>query len=648
MISALLILVGIVLSTPSAEASNEGLSEPDATYLGRKDKEEQEEEISEAEKERLQKMADKASRIVVLKWPNTSTDYQDPALQRNVKSRIDRAGALFFPAVDLYQNGRRVPDETVIPANQPAWVPDANLDVITNEAAKVSQIPWDAMSSGEWGLQADKLRRMVELVWFVEKVEQREPLFHLYTMIGYAAENQNSPSPPYYEQIGGQSVNYYYYLAATLAWQDPSLMSKLSDMEIRGQVNYYLDGLTSGRFPFFPLDFELENEWDAEEFAKEYQVFLNGLEIEITDDEAQYKVPLGRQDIYFKRQDTGHGLSDQLIVDKFEDKAYFVRNEARKRMGYDLIDQLMLHPNECTPPLDGDILVYLAIYARMHSAAQTGSQDAEIYIAVPKNGDPNKVWIWRYDRPTATLQLVGGGQDDFPVRFAVTVKSGVMYNGAAFSVDTTVDNADINAITDPVGDATSRGDVDLQAAHLPVDLMLRGHYNRLMVGLGMEFGWNLGSEGLWVERYWTPEHKADYGELLVVEKGPAEEGDNGQVNGPEVYHYKAWNRYTHFDIGVVLGRNAALGFGPRFSLSTGWTNLPHAYIAMGHFGWSIEPPIEAFKGSKRVRPMIDADVRGGIAYSLADSIQTDIAALEAEQGRLKPIFGITAGIGTTF
>lgn len=642
MLSAFLFALGLVFSGP-AHASGPFLHESSTVqgdYLGKADKEEKEEEISEAEKERQQKLMDKSARVIVLKWDDTTTDYKDEALRRNVKSRIDRPGALFFPSVDLYQNGRKVLDNTVRPIDQPARVPDANLDAIQAEALKVSQIPWDSMSPGEWGVLAEKMRRMVDLVWFVEKVEQREPLFHLYTMIGYAAENQNNPSPPYYEAIGNQSVNYYYYLAAQLAWQDPSLMSKLNDMEIRGQVNYYLDGINSGRFPFFPLDFELENFYDQEEFAEEYEVYINGLPVEV-DAEAQFKVPLGRNDIYMKRADTGHGLSEQLIVDKFEEKAYFVRDVARKDMGIEFIEQLMLHPNECTPELDGDILTFLSIYAKMHGTA-------EIYIAVPKNGDPNKTWIWRWDRSTATLQLVGGGQDDFPIRFAVTARSGVMYNGAGFSVDTSVDNSDINAITDPVGNASSRGEVDLQAGHLPVDFTLRGHYNRLMVGVGMEFGYNLGADGLWVERYRTPEHKADYGELIVVERGPAEQGENGSTNGPEVYHYKAWNRYTHFDVGAVFGRNAALGFGPRLALSAGWTDLPHAFISMGHFGWSLEPPLDAFKGAKRVRPMIDADLRGGVAWSLGDSIQTDIAAASDTEGRLKPIFGIQAGIGTTF
>ena len=47
-----------------------------------------------------------------------------------VKSRIARPEAQFFPEVDLYQNGRKVKDRTVTPANQPAHVPETNLGKI--------------------------------------------------------------------------------------------------------------------------------------------------------------------------------------------------------------------------------------------------------------------------------------------------------------------------------------------------------------------------------------------------------------------------------------------------------------------------------------------------------------------------------------
>lgn len=635
---SLVLAFWFALFTGPAHASTpEPSVDSDYGLFDRNSGEEREEEIDEAEEEELRKKRDRKARVVVLKWDGTSTDYRDDTVRRNVRSRIDRPDALFFPSTDLYQPGRRHPDDTIEPRYQPSWVPDGNLDLVMMEASKVSQIPWDAKSPAEWQLIARQLMKLTDSMWFVEKVEQREPLFMLYAYVGYAAENGNNPAPPFYEAIGAQSVNYYYYLAATLAWQDPSLMSKVLDNDIRGMINYYLERIQAGGFPELALDFELENEFDKEEFAKEYEVYLNGLVIdEDIDEQGEYEVPPGRFDIYLKRKDTGHGLSDQLTVDKYKDKNYFVRDDARKKMGSDFYNALMLHPNECTPALDGETLNYLAIYQKLHD-------QAEIYIAVPRNGDPNKVYIWRYDRPSATLQLVQGDNDDFPIRFAAVVSTGVMYNGAAFSVDSTIDNGDLNNILDPnPSQAFNRLDADLQTGHLPLNVQLRGHYNRLLVEVGMEWGWNLSGEGLWVERYRTPEHKADYGQLMVVD------ADTVAQPRPEVYHYKAWNRYTYGGVGVVLGPNASLGFGPRFSVRSGVTDLPWAVQTTGHFGYTLEPPLESLKSAKRVRPLIDFDARVGASMALNNSIQRDIADLEDEEGFVKPVFGITAGIGTTF
>ena len=635
----LLLAFAVALFSPPAMASTTPAVslEADAGIFDREDKEEEEEEIDEAEEEELRKKRDKQARVVVLKWDGTSTDYKDEVIRRNVRNRIDRPGALFFPSTDLFQRGRKHPDETLEPRYQPARVPAGNLDVAMSEVRKVSQIPWDAKSPAEWQLIARELMKVTDSLWFLEDVEQREPLFMLYAYIGYAAENGNNPAPPFYEGIGNQSVNYYYYLAATLAWQDPSLMSKINDNDIRGVINYYLEQIQSGGFPVLALDFELENEFDLEEFNKEYEVFLNGLKVEDINEKGQYEVPLGRLDIYLKRADTGHGLSDQLKVDKYKDKAYFVRDEARKKMGSDFYKQLMLHPNECTPSLDGDILNYLAIYQKLHG-------NTEIYIAVPRNGDPNKVYIWRWDKPTATLQLVQGDDDDFPVRFAFVLSTGVLYNGLAFSVDSTLDNGDVNNMLDPdlASSVANRLDAQFKTGALPVNFELRGHYNRLMVETGMEFAWNLSGEGLWVERYRTPEHKASYGDLMVVDK------DGTATPRPEVYHYKAWSKYTYGGVGVVLGKNAALGFGPRLGIRSGVTDTPWAIQTTGHFGYTMEPPIDALKSAKRVRPLIDFDARLGASVALKDSLQRDIAEIDDEVRYVKPVFGITAGIGTTF
>ncbi len=613
----------------------------------KKTQEEKEAEQDEAAAEAERKRKEKLARIIVLKWPDTSTDYTDETVHRNVRSRIARPEAMFFPEVDLYQNGRKVPDRTVIPAMQPAIVPDTNIPAVLAAVDQVSTVPWNGMQPAEWGLKAQELRNLSEELWFVDRVELREPMFLLYAQIGRAAENQNHPAPPFYQQVGSFAVNYYWYLAATLAYQEPALMSKLTDQDLAGSIGYYVQQLQQGAYPVFKVDFEQENNYDEEQFNKDYELLINGIPVEL-DSNAQIDTFLGRTDIYLKRRDTGHGLSERLEILKLEDKFYFVRDVARKIMGIDFIEQLFLHKNECTPEVDGDILNYLAIYQKLHDKA-------EIYIAVPESGNPNKVWIWRFDRRSAQLSLVGGGPDGFPVRFALLWSTGMLYNGAAVSVDDKLDD-DESLAPDDVA-STSRISNELDAATLPFNFELRGHYNRLMVNFGAEFGANLGAgnsddESLgWVEYYQTPGN--DNARAYEAQGCTPEDLDGDGVADvttcdtlSAAYNERRWNRYLYFGAGVVLGRDAGIGFGPRFAARFGWTNLPHAIQTTGHFGWAVQPPILDAGG--RVRPLVDLDLRGGIAVARPDSLQIDLASVDDQESVVMPVFGGTLGIGLTF
>jgi len=661
MLLKLFLLAFTFFASPEARASTDDASSAITDDLAwKKSKEEKQEAQDAAAAEAERKRKEKLARVIVLKWPETDTDYTDETVQRNVKSRIARPDALFFPDGDLYQNGRKVRDRTVVPAMQPAMVPDVNITKVMNSVDDIAGVPWNARRPEEWGLIAQDLQAQAEQLWFVDRVNLREPLFLLYAQIGRAAENQNHPAPPFYEQIGTFAVNYYYYLAATLAFQEPALMSKLTDQDVNASISYYLQQLQQGSFPSLKVDFEQENVWDEEQFNKDYDVLINGIPV-VPDNNGQIDIFLGRTDIYLKRKDSGHGLSERLEVLKLEEKFYFVRDVAHKRMGIDFIDQLFLHKNECSPQVDGDILNYLAIYAKLHDKA-------EVYVAVPENGNPNKVWIWRYDRASAQLNLVGGGPDSFPVRFALVASAGFMFNGATLSFDTTLDE---NDATVPGQDGIrSRADKDLENAFLPVNFEFRAHYNRLMVNLGAEFGYNTAEDSTWVERYYLPRHQTELdGDIIAVSSNQQERTDSGSDALVEAYHMTNWNRYMYMGAGYVMGRDAGLGFGPRLALRTGWTNLPHAWQTTAHFGWTYQPPLGDF--GKRFRPLVDADFRGGISVAAKNSLQRDAAcagnsdrsgceAVAVEQtdedvsadlekeGFVEPVFGLTAGVGFTF
>ncbi len=642
---ALLVVMGLAASEAQAATGPAPLfalatapaRAADLPKLPKNDKAEKAISASEAEAERKRKGAQ--ARVIVLKWPdNRSVDYTDGTIQRMVRSRIARPEAAFFPEVDLYQNGRKLKAKGLHPSEQPARVPDKNLTEIREAIAAVERIPWNGMQPDAWGLKAQELRALVEKAWFVEKVEQREPLFLLYAQIGRAAENQNAYVPPFYEQIGNAAVNYYWYLAATMAAQDPSLLSKITDQELNASIGALLAQLQAGNFPNLKIDFEQEGEdFNTAAFGEKYELYLNGMKTDLPE-EGQLDIFLGRTDIYLKRADSGSGLSERLEVSKLEDKIYFVRDTARKKMGADFISQLFLNPNECTPALDGEILTYLAIYAKLH-------EKADIYIAVPQYGNPNRTYVWRYDRTSSNLSLVGGGADAFPVRFVASAGVGVLYNDAVPVYDVDPDRPPSAQSTDPLGDLVSNNfdaDVKLTPLAVPLDLQMRLHYDRLVAGFGFEVAFNTGGssgDAQWVERYPTPGH--DEATILAADVNDTDDDGDKDEKVP-AYYETAVARSSYLSLGYAFGQDANIGFGPRTMLRLAFSNVPRAFQPSAHVGWTMPPPLVKSRVSDRVRPFVDIEGRFGLVLPFEGSLAW------TEDFTFRPVFGLTGAVGTTF
>ena len=646
----------------TAQAATPGDPVPDV-LAGKKDektKEEKSEEEKKAEEEALKKKRELLARVVVLKVPGTSVGHTDETLVMNVRSRINRPEAMFFPEVDVYQSGRKLPDRSVAPTQQPAIVPDSAIPQIAAAVSAAEPLTWDSLDANQWAIKAQELKNLTDTAWFIDRVDLREPLFRLYAQIGRAAEYANNPVPPYYENIGNITVPYYWYLAALLAYQEPSLLNSVTDQETLGGIKYQLQQLRDGAYPSFKGDFQRENKFDIEEFMKTYELYVNGIPME-PDGRGQIDLFLGRTDVYLKRLDTGHGLTERLVTVKLDEKSYFFMETARKRIGVDFINQLMLNKNDCIPEVDGDILTYLAIYQKMHPKA-------DVYIAVPENGNPNKTWIWRYDKEAGILKSVGGGPDNFPVRFAFVFSSGILFNCAAYSVspDTDLDDESSLAPSDLATTDRLNDELDRNKAVLPFNFELRGHYNRLMVNMGGEWALSLGDEHF-VEYFQTPGRQGKpnqggdkaYNDIGAVQglascEPISEPGDNGDPvptgkyscdNISDVYNIRRFNRDLWLGLGVVLGRDAGIGFGPRFAWRWGWVNMPHGYQTTLHFGWAVQPPIPEAAG--RVRPLLDLDLRGGVGIPVRRSLRIE-AAEELGESRVQPVFGANLGVGLTF
>lgn len=657
---------GLVLGVSDADAAG-GRRGP-AETISDEIKEDKSKEQLELE-ERLRAIEDaqkaKSARVVVLQWKGTDTDYTNEALQRNIKVRIARPEANFYPDVDLYQAGRKEPDESVRHTDQRAIVPNDAIATVMDAVEDVASIPWNALSEQDWGLRANDLYNLADEMWFVDRPELREPLFLLYSQIGRAAESSNNPSPPYYENVDGKTVNYFWYLAGSMAYKDPQLMSKITDMSLNASIQYYKDELDAGRFAPLTLSFDLgESEFDPKEFTGNYQVFINGMEETIKNPDGLLDVPPGRVDVYLKRAD-GHSLSDRVDLERLKDKFYFVRQNARKAMGLDFIDQLMQHPNECIPPLAGDILNYLSIYAKLHPGA-------EVYIVVPYAGStaPGRLYLWRWDRANGYLIRVEDNTGGFPVRFAALLGAGIGFSGV--DIDTPEDE-DLEAVVEqqqpgaPAPDPAQTADQFAPIPNpvidgVPVYWQLRGHYNRVFMGIGMEFkiGFAGGTgEKPFQDKYQTNHHTVvEYieedctiADLACVD--PDGDGNGTKATAILALRERSLQRLVYATIGFMLGKDAAVGFGPRGYFRIGWYNAPHAVDFTGHVGWTPKLPSIGRKDEERtgrVRGFVDADFYGGVMAPYFDTLFID----QTREGKFlalgKPfgIFGFTAGIGLTF
>jgi hypothetical protein len=643
--AACLLAFALQLSAPPAWAGPTGLDAPDLQQH-KKDKptaEEKDANEKAAEEEAERKKRELYARVIVLPWLQnpTSANYMDETLQREVRSAIARSEAMFFPEVDLYQNGRKVPDRTVAPTQQPAVVPDnVGLRIMQN-VDRVASIPWDRLDPNQWGNEAAQLATLTDTLWFVDRVELREPLFLLYAQIGRAADASNDPRPPYFESIGRITVNYYFYLAALLAIQEPALLSKLTDQDVAGSVQFLLGQLQQGIFPSFKGDFALGQKFDIETFNKDYELLINGIPASL-DGNGQMDLFLGRTDVYLKRKDSGHGLAERLESDKLDEKTYFFLEEARKKIGINFVKQLFLDKNACIPEVDGDILTFLAIYQKLH-------EKADVFIAVPEDGNPNRTYIWKYDKESGQLRNIRNGMDTFPVRFALLFSSGILFQGANYAIDDNLEDESSLAPRDLAN--RNRASIELDPATVPFNFELRGHYNRLMVNFGGEFGMAVGDRK-WAEYYQTP-GKNDEEDIRTVRLKGCDDLDGNDPGTTEacekvddVYNVRKFNRYMYFGTGVVFGRNAGIGFGPRLAARFGWLNMTHGYQTTLHFGWAVQPPIPEASG--RVRPMLDLDLRGGIGIARDRSLQLELAEVDDDESRVKPVLGANLGIGLTF
>ena len=165
---------------------------------------------------------------------NNSIWYSD----RRFHSLLIAVVALF--AIALAFQTRLQPAPAVLPAD-PIDVTEA-VEVIE----ETREIPWNALSEQDWGLKAEELRQhalVLEDAGALDDLDDEEligVMFDLYAQIGRAAENRNNASPPFYDMVDERVVNYYWYLAAALATDDPTLLEG-QPQDVAASIGNYVD-----------------------------------------------------------------------------------------------------------------------------------------------------------------------------------------------------------------------------------------------------------------------------------------------------------------------------------------------------------------------------------------------------------------------
>jgi hypothetical protein len=238
--------------------------------------------------------------------------------------------------------------------------------------------------------------------------------------------------------------------------------------------------------------------------------------------------------------------------------------------------------------------------------------------------------------------------------------TGALYSGAMVSFE------EPNPAGVAEGGLGSPLSLDTITANIPFVFDFRAHYTRFMVEMGIEFGLNM-SEGGWTEYYQTPGRVEDENgkkqsigkdadivtvvvndDCLGYTENPRE-GEAVRLGNPsgctsyqEVYHTAAFSQNRYIGLGYLFGRDAAFGYGLRAGARWGFVSMPKSWATTAHLGYTY--PLQRYKLTKRITPVIDADLRVGTMIKRPRNLSYDLGKIRI----VEPIFGFTITAGTTF
>lgn len=203
----------------------------------------------------------------------------------------------------------------------------------------------------------------------------------------------------------------------------------------------------------------------------------------------------------------------------------------------------------------------------------------------------------------AHAEDAASAKDASKVHVGALFGAGLAYSSASYAVDAAQvsDGAAYSSADNVAPSGSSAGEQG--ALMTPLGVEARLHWRHMMVAAGLDWSVLAG------------------GEQLLLE-------NKQQVGLPDVntrsdtiartYDIKGVSPSYWVGASGVLGPDAAAGFGPRLGARWARTGLPRGQQAVASVGWAVQPPL--LESLDPVRPMVDAELYGGVELPDADSL----------------------------
>ena len=216
-------------------------------------------------------------------------------------------------------------------------------------------------------------------------------------------------------------------------------------------------------------------------------------------------------------------------------------------------------------------------------------------------------------------------RDASELHVGVLIGAGLGYSGGAYAVDAgQVSDGAAYSSADKVAPGGAQAG-EQGALMMPLGFEARLHWRHLMVAGGLD--WSV---------------LADEEQLLLENREQVGLPDVSSQSDTIARTYDTSAVSPSYWVGAsgVLGPDAAAGFGPRLGARWARTGLPRGQRAVATFGWAVVPPV--LESLEPVRPLVDAELYGGVERLDADSI-----AAQAGDAMF-PVAGFKTSIGLMF